>query len=173
LITAAVFIGIPIVAGFFTRKTVIKRKGETWFNDVFKNALGKVAIVSLLMTLVILFALNGNTLIANPALLWKVSVPLLLSFAIVVTINLLITKIAKFKYREAIVVTLIGSSSHFEIAIATAIGLYGISVRSDSGFQTRISSRKRRTRMTTRNTVMACGVIITFFEKKIFISRDS
>jgi ACR3 family arsenite transporter len=126
LITAGVFIGIPIVAGYFTRKTVIKRKGETWFNDVFKNALGKVAIVALLMTLVILFALNGNTLIANPVLLWKVSVPLLLSFAIVVTINILITKLARFKYREAIVVTLIGSSSHFEIAIATAIGLFGI-----------------------------------------------
>ncbi|NMC07026.1 MAG: ACR3 family arsenite efflux transporter [Candidatus Lokiarchaeota archaeon] len=126
LITAAVFIGIPIVAGYFTRKTVIERKGETWFNDVFKNALGKVAIVALLMTLVILFALNGHTLIANPVLLWKVSVPLLLSFAIVVTINLLITKLAKFKYREAIIVTLIGSSSHFEIAIATAITLYGV-----------------------------------------------
>ncbi len=126
LITAGIFIGIPIIAGYFTRKTVIKRKGETWFNDVFKNALGKVAIVALLMTLVILFALNGKTLVANPALLWKVSVPLLLSFGIVVTINLLLTKLAKFKYREAIVVTLIGSSSHFEIAIATAITLYGV-----------------------------------------------
>ncbi len=126
LITAAVFIGIPIVAGYFTRKTVIKRKGEAWFNDVFKNALGKVAIVALLMTLVILFALNGNTLVANPVLLWKVSVPLLLSFAIVVTVNLLITRLAKFKYREAIVVTLIGSSSHFEIAIATAVTLGGV-----------------------------------------------
>jgi ACR3 family arsenite transporter len=126
LITAAVFIGIPIVAGYFTRKTVIKRKGEAWFNDVFKNALGKVAIIALLMTLVILFALNGNTMIGNPILLLRVSGPLLLSFAIVVTINLLITKLAKFKYREAIVVTLIGSSSHFEIAIATAVTLYGV-----------------------------------------------
>ena len=126
LITAALFIGIPIIVGYFTRKNVIARKGETWFNDVLKNALGKVAIVALLMTLVILFALNGNTLIGNPILLVRISIPLLLSFAIVVSINLLITKLLKFKYREAIVVTLIGSSSHFEIAIATAITLSSV-----------------------------------------------
>jgi len=126
LITAALFIGIPIIVGYFTRKNVIARKGETWFNDVFKNALGKVAIGALLMTLVILFALNGNTLIGNPYLLVRVSIPLLLSFAIVVTINLMITKLLKFKYREGIIVTIIGSSSHFEIAIATAITLSGI-----------------------------------------------
>jgi ACR3 family arsenite transporter len=126
LITAAVFIGLPIIAAYYTRKAVVKRKGETWFNDVFKNSLGKVAIVALLMTLVILFALNGNTLVTKLDLLLKVSVPLLLSFAIVVSLNLMITKLAKLKYREAIIVVLVGSSSHFEIAIATAITLFGV-----------------------------------------------
>jgi len=133
LITAALFIGLPIIAAYYTRKAVVKRKGETWFNDVFKNALGKVAIIALLMTLVILFALNGNTLIARPDLLLKVSVPLLLSFAIVVTLNLMITKLAKLKYREAIIVTLVGSSSHFEIAIATAITLFGVGTKAALG----------------------------------------
>ncbi len=126
ILTAAVFIGLPIIAAYYTRKSLVKRKGETWFNDVFKNALGKVAIVALLMTLVILFALNGNTLIAYPDLLVKVSIPLLLSFAIVVSLNLLITKLARLKYREAIIVVLVGSSSHFEIAIATAVTLFSV-----------------------------------------------
>ncbi len=126
LITAAVFIGIPIIAGYYTRKSVIRRKGEPWFNNVLKESLGKVAIVALLLTLVILFSLNGNTMIANPILLWRVSVPLLLSFAIVVSINLMLTKLLKMTYKTAIIVVLIGSSSHFEIAIATAITLYGV-----------------------------------------------
>jgi arsenite transporter len=126
LITAAVFIGIPIIAGYLTRKYVIRHRGEAWFNDVFKNALGKVSIIALLMTLVILFALNGSTMIDNPILLVRVSIPLLLSFAIVVSFNVIVTKLLKFKYREAIVTTIIGSSSHFEIAIATAVTLYGV-----------------------------------------------
>jgi ACR3 family arsenite transporter len=127
LISAAVFIGLPIIAGYLSKKYIIRRKGENWFTGVYKKKIGSVAIIALLVTLVVLFALNGGVLVANPLMLIQVSIPLLLSFVIVVTFNLLITKILKFKYREAIVTVLIGSSSHFEIAIASAITLYGVS----------------------------------------------
>ena len=73
-----------------------------------------------------LFSLNGTVLLENPKLLWQVSIPLLLGFVIVVGFNLLITRFFKLKYKQAIITVIIGSSSHFEIAIATAIAMYGV-----------------------------------------------
>lgn len=126
LISAGVFIGLPLAMGIITRKIVVNRKGETWFKDVYRPFVGKVAIVALLTTLIVLFSLNGNTIIERPDLLLLVSAPLLLGFAIVVGYNLITTKIFKLKYKEAIITVIIGSSSHFEIAIATATALYGV-----------------------------------------------
>jgi ACR3 family arsenite transporter len=127
LISAAVFIGLPILAGYLSKRYIISRKGEDWFTEVYKKKIGSMAIIALLVTLVVLFALNGGVLVANPLLLVQVSIPLLLDFVIIVGFNLFITKLLKFKYREAIITVIIGSSSHFEIAIASAITLYGVS----------------------------------------------
>jgi len=125
-VSVLVFIGLPILAGIATRKVLIPRKGETWFDEVYRPALGKISIGALLTTLVVLFALNGSTLLESPEYLLLVSVPLLLSFAIIVGFNILITKLFGLHYKEAVVTVLIGSSSHFEIAIATAIAAYGV-----------------------------------------------
>jgi ACR3 family arsenite transporter len=126
LITAAIFIGLPILAGYFSKKIIIRRKGEEWFNNVYREALGKVAIIALLMTLIILYSLNGGVMLQNPDKLLLVSIPLLISFPIVLGYNIMMTKLTKLHYKEAVVTVLIGSSSHFEIAIATAITLYGV-----------------------------------------------
>ncbi|MFT6166190.1 MAG: ACR3 family arsenite transporter [Vicingaceae bacterium] len=125
-ISVLVFIGIPMIAGLLSRKLLIKSKGFEWFEDVYRPILGKVAIVALLITLLLLFTLNGEVLIRNPEDMLLVSVPLLIGFVIVVAINVLLTKLFKLKYKEAIITVLIGSSSHFEIAIATAIALFGL-----------------------------------------------
>jgi len=85
-----------------------------------------MSIVALLTTLIVLFSLNGTVLIQHPEEMILVSIPLLLGFAIVVGINLLITRLAGLQYKEGIISVIIGSSSHFEIAIATAISLYGL-----------------------------------------------
>ncbi|NHI91944.1 MAG: arsenical-resistance protein [Candidatus Lokiarchaeota archaeon] len=126
LVSAGVFIGLPIIVGYITKKIIIQRKGEGWFLDVYKPIIGKVAIVALLTTLIVLFSLNGNTMINNPMQLVLVSIPLLLGFVIVVGYNLIVTRVAKLKYKEAVITVIIGSSSHFEIAIATAVTLYGV-----------------------------------------------
>ena len=78
------------------------------------------------MTLVVLFALNGQVLLDHFGTLLLVSVPLLLGFVIVVGYNLIVTRAFKLEYREAITTVIIGSSSHFEIAIATAVAMYGV-----------------------------------------------
>ena len=126
LISLFYFIGLPLIFGIITKRIIIARRGETWFKDTYIPLVGKISIVALLTTLVVLFSLNGTALINNPSLLLLVSVPLLLGFVIVLGYNILLTKIFKLKYRQAIITVIIGSSSHFEIAIATAVALYGI-----------------------------------------------
>lgn len=126
IISALVFIGLPLVLGTLSKHFLINWKGTDWFENKYRPAVGKVSTVALLSTLVILFSLNGQVLLNNFDKLLLVSIPLLLGFAIVVGYNLLITKAFKLKYPEAIITVLIGSSSHFEIAIASAVALYGV-----------------------------------------------
>jgi ACR3 family arsenite transporter len=126
VISVFAFIGIPLVLSYVSKKYIMNRKGEKWFLNVYRPAVGKVAIIALLTTLVVLFSLNGNVLIQHPEEMVLVSIPLLLGFVIVVGFNLVITRFAGLRYREAIISVIIGSSSHFEIAIATAISLYGL-----------------------------------------------
>lgn len=126
LISVFVFIGIPLVLGYLSKSYITRTKGERWFLDVYKPLVGKIAISALLTTLIVLFSLNGTVLIQNPGEMILVSIPLLLGFVIVVGINLIITKLSGLRYPEAIISVIIGSSSHFEIAIATAITLYGL-----------------------------------------------
>ncbi|MFX1586977.1 MAG: arsenic resistance protein [Promethearchaeota archaeon] len=124
LISTFVFIGLPLVLGIISKRILISFKGENWFNNTYRPVVGKISIIALLTTLIVLFSLNGDVLIQHPNYLWLVSVPLLVGFVIVVGYNVLITKLLKLKYREAIITVIIGSSSHFEIAIATAIAMH-------------------------------------------------
>jgi ACR3 family arsenite transporter len=126
LISLVFFIGIPLLLGIVSKRVLIASKGLSWFNDSYKPFVGKISIVALLTTLVVLFSLNGDVLIHNPDLLLLISIPLLVGFVIVVAYNVFITKIFKMKYREAVITVIIGSSSHFEIAIATAVAMYGV-----------------------------------------------
>lgn len=126
VISALVFIGLPLVVGTLSKRLILRAKGPEWFDNVYRPAVGKVAIGALLMTLVVLFSLNGQVLVGNLGLLLLVSAPLLLGFAIVVGYNLLITRAFGLAHREAIITVIIGSSSHFEIAIATAVAMYGV-----------------------------------------------
>jgi len=126
LISLIFFIGIPLLLGIVSKKLIITSKGISWFNNSYKPFVGKISIVALLTTLVVLFSLNGEVLINNPVRLLQISVPLLVGFVIVVAYNVFITKIFKMKYKEAVITVIIGSSSHFEIAIATAIAMYGV-----------------------------------------------
>ncbi|MFX1353087.1 MAG: arsenic resistance protein [Promethearchaeota archaeon] len=130
LISTFVFIGLPLLIGIISKKLLISSKGDDWFNDTYRPIVGKISILALLTTLVLLFSMNGNVLITNPGYLLLVSIPLLLGFVIVVGYNIVITKLFKLKYREAIITVIIGSSSHFEIAIATAIAMPGYGIGS-------------------------------------------
>lgn len=126
IISVSVFIGIPLILGLISKALIVKAKGEEWFNNKYVPIAGKISIVALLTTLIVLFSLNGNVMVANFSLLLLVSVPILLGFIIVVGYNLLITRFTKLAYKEGVITVIIGSSSHFEIAIATAIAIFGV-----------------------------------------------
>ncbi len=126
LVSIFIFIGFPLLFGIISKRLLISSKGEDWFDNTYRPIVGKISIAALLTTLVVLFSMNGEVLINNPDLLLLISIPLLLGFVIVVGYNIIITKLFKLKYKEAVITVIIGSSSHFEIAIATAIAMYGI-----------------------------------------------
>ena len=125
-LSALVFIGIPLILGIVSKRAITRAKGQAWFQNRYRPVVDRVAVGALLMTLVVLFSLNGQVLLNNLKALVLVSAPLLLGFVLVVGYNLLVTRAAKLAYREAIITVIIGSSSHFEIAIATAVAMYGV-----------------------------------------------
>ncbi|MEJ2252452.1 MAG: bile acid:sodium symporter [Candidatus Lokiarchaeota archaeon] len=126
IISLIFFIGLPLILGLTSKRFLISSKGEKWFEDIYRPAVGKISIVALLSTLIVLFTLNGDVLLKNPTLLLLITIPLLVGFAIVLGYNILITRLFRLKYKKAIITVIIGSSSHFEIAIATAVAMFGV-----------------------------------------------
>ncbi len=132
VLSVLVFIGAPMLIGYLSKKYLTESKGETWFNETYKPAIGKVSTIALLTTLIVLFSLNGDVLLNNPGLILKVSTPLILGFIIVVCFNLIATRFIGLAYREAIISVIIGSSSHMipllcnKKTIAISIFVFGI-----------------------------------------------
>ncbi len=120
------FIALPVGAGALSRRLIIKRKGEEWFKDKYNPAVGKISIVALLVTLVVLFSFAGQTILNDPLLVGYLALPNLIHYAVMITWTYLLGYFLGWKYETAIDTTIIGSSSHFEVAIAVATTLYGI-----------------------------------------------
>ena len=97
LMSVLIFIGVPLVLGVISKKILKDRKGEVWFQERFKQAVGRIAVGALLATLVVLFSLNGQVLIQHPEEMLLLSIPLVMSFFIIVALNLMITRFAGLK----------------------------------------------------------------------------
>ncbi len=120
------FILVPVAAGALTRRVLIPTKGKEWFDDVFRAKAGKVSFVALLVTLVVLFSLQGNIILSDPLLVLFIAVPNLIHYAVMIGWTYTLAWYMRWDYPTAIDCTIIGSSSHFEVAIAVATTLYGI-----------------------------------------------
>jgi ACR3 family arsenite transporter len=125
-VSVLVFIALPVASGALSRRLIMRSKGEEWFKDVYNPAVGKISIVALLLTLIVLFSFAGQTILNNPLLVAYLAAPNLAHYAIMITWTYLLGYFLGWKYETAIDTTLIGSSSHFEVAIAVATTLYGI-----------------------------------------------
>ena len=125
-ISVLVFIALPVASGAISRKLILDKKGEEWFNNKYIPTVGKISIVALLTTLIVLFSFEGNVILNNPLLVAYLAAPNLMHYAVMITWTYLLGYFAGWSYETAIDTTLIGSSSHFEVAIAVAITLYGV-----------------------------------------------
>jgi ACR3 family arsenite transporter len=115
-----------VASGALSRKFILESKGEDWFNNRYIPIVGKISIVALLTTLIVLFSFEGDIILNNPSLVAYLAAPNLIHYAVMITWTYLLGYLAGWAYETAIDTTLIGSSSHFEVAIAVATTLYGI-----------------------------------------------
>jgi arsenite transporter len=128
LFSVAIYVALPLVTGYFTRKWVIKSKGLEWFNEKFLHWLTPVSIVALLATLVLLFSFKGEIIMKNPLTILWISIPLFIQTMFIFGIGYFIfARLLRLSYHDAAPSAMIGASNHFEVAIATAAMLFGLS----------------------------------------------
>jgi ACR3 family arsenite transporter len=127
VLSIAIYVALPLVAGYFSRKWIIAHRGQGWFNNVFLHFLTPITIIALLITLVLLFSFKGEVIISNPLIILWIAIPLFIQTNLIFWIAYIIAKLWKFNYRDAAPSAMIGASNHFEVAIATATMLFGLS----------------------------------------------
>ncbi len=127
LLSIGVYVALPLVAGFVSRNWLIAAKGEAWFKDKFLHFLTPVTITALLATLVLLFSFKGETIVQNPLTILWIAIPLFIQTVLIFALGYGLSKVMGLTYKDAAPTAMIGASNHFEVAIATATMLYGLS----------------------------------------------
>jgi ACR3 family arsenite transporter len=127
LLSIAIYVALPLVAGYLSRKWIIAAKGPDWFQQKFLHFLTPVTIIALLMTLVLLFSFKGDVILSNPLTILWIAIPLFIQTNLIFWIGYLLSKPLKLSYADAAPSAMIGASNHFEVAIATATMLFGLS----------------------------------------------
>ena len=127
LLSVGVYVALPLVAGFLSRRWIIRAKGDRWFQEKFLHLLTPITIVALLITLVLLFSFKGEVISSNPLTILWIAVPLFIQTVLIFALGYGAAKLLKLPYRDAAPAALIGASNHFEVAIATAVMLFGLS----------------------------------------------
>ncbi|MDW7649818.1 MAG: ACR3 family arsenite efflux transporter [Bacillota bacterium] len=123
------YVGLPLLAGFITRTQLIRTRGIDWYESVFLRYMGRISIVALLVTLVVLFILQGRVIVAMPLIILLIAVPLLIQTFLIFFLGYGISRAVRIDYEDAAPTAMIGASNHFEVAIAVATLLFGL----DSG----------------------------------------
>jgi len=127
LLSIAVYVALPLAAGFISRKWIIAHKGKEWFNEKFLHILTPITIIALLTTLVLLFSFKGETILSKPLTILWIAVPLFIQTVLIFGLGYGLSKLLKLKYADAAPSAMIGASNHFEVAIATSVMLFGLS----------------------------------------------
>ncbi|MBL4835202.1 MAG: ACR3 family arsenite efflux transporter [Pseudomonas sp.] len=126
ILSVVLYIVIPLAAGYLTRQFLIKRRGQEWFDDVFMKRLAPVTPVGLIITLVLLFAFQGEVIVNNPLHILLIAVPLTVQTFLIFFIAYGWAKAWRVPHNVAAPGAMIGASNFFELAVAAAIGLFGL-----------------------------------------------
>jgi ACR3 family arsenite transporter len=127
LLSIGIYVALPLVAGYVSRRWLISAKGEIWFKEKFLHVLTPITIIALLITLVLLFSFKGEVIISNPLTIAWIAVPLFIQTILIFWLGYGLARLLKLRYVDAAPAAMIGASNHFEVAIATSTMLFGLS----------------------------------------------
>jgi ACR3 family arsenite transporter len=122
-----IFLGIPLAAGFLTRRILMQRRGAEWYETRFIPKIGPTALLGLLYTIVLMFSMQGDRIVELPLDVLRIAIPLLVYFVVMFSLAFVISKRMGFTYEETTALSFTAAGNNFELAIAVAIGVFGIS----------------------------------------------
>ncbi|WP_143512754.1 ACR3 family arsenite efflux transporter [Vreelandella utahensis] len=125
-LSVLLYIVIPLIAGYLTRRAVIARKGKDWFDSVFMNRIGPITPAGLILTLVLLFAFQGEVILQHPIHIALIAVPLIVQTLLIFALAYGWARAWKVPHSVAAPGAMIGASNFFELAVAAAIALFGL-----------------------------------------------
>ncbi|WP_332689457.1 ACR3 family arsenite efflux transporter [Halalkalibacter lacteus] len=126
ILSIVLYVLIPLIAGYLSRVLIIKKKGKEWFENVYLKTIGKFTIVGLLLTLIILFSFQGDVIMSNPLHIVLIAIPLTIQTFFIFAIAYFWAKYWRVNHSVAAPAAMIGTSNFFELAVAVAIGLFGL-----------------------------------------------
>ena len=121
-----IYLGIPFLAGFFSRSFLIKQKGKEWYKNKFIPKISPVTLYALLFTIVLMFSLKGDKIMELPFDVLKITVPLVVYFVLMFCTSFFINKSLKISYDKNASIAFTATGNNFELAIAVAISVFGI-----------------------------------------------
>ena len=127
LFSVSMYVVLPLVSGYFSRKWLINAKGPEWFNTRFLHYLTPVSILALFFTLILLFSLKGELIVKHPLTIAWIAIPLFIQTMVIFAMGYGMARCLKLSYHDAAPAAMIGASNHFEVAIATSTMLFGLS----------------------------------------------
>ena len=127
LLSISIYVALPLVTGIISRKCLISAKGREWFEDKFLHVLTPITIIALLATLVLLFSFKGDVITDKPLTILWIAIPLFIQTTLIFGLGYGAARMLNLSYENAAPAAMIGASNHFEVAIATATMLFGLS----------------------------------------------
>ena len=121
-----IFLGIPLVAGYLTRRTLVARRGDAWYTGTFMPKFGPTALVGLLYPIVLMFAMQGDRILHLPLDVLRIAMPLLVYFAVMFGLAFVLSAKLGFSYEETASLSFTAAGNNFELAIAVAVATFGI-----------------------------------------------